>query len=86
MMNPPYDERLAVDDVKAFYQSIGDRLKQAYAGYEAWIISSNMAALKSIGLRASRRLTLFNGPLECKFMKFELYEGSRKRPAEDKPA
>lgn len=79
IMNPPYDERLAVDDVKAFYQSIGDRLKQAYAGYEAWIISSNVGALKSVGLRASRRLTLFNGPLECKFMKFELYEGSRKR-------
>ncbi|PHN02681.1 RNA methyltransferase [Flavilitoribacter nigricans DSM 23189 = NBRC 102662] len=79
IMNPPYDERLAVEDVKAFYQSIGDRLKQAYAGYEAWIISSNLDAMKSIGLRASRRLTLFNGPLECKYMKFELYEGSRKR-------
>lgn len=83
IMNPPYDERLAVDDVKAFYQSIGDRLKQAYAGYEAWIISSNVGALKSVGLRASRRLTLFNGPLECKFMKFELYEGSKKRKAVD---
>lgn len=79
MMNPPYDERLSVEDIKAFYKSIGDRLKQTYTGYEAWIISSNMTGLKSIGLRASRRLTLYNGPLECKFMKFELYEGSKKR-------
>lgn len=79
IMNPPYDERLPVEDVKAFYSSIGDQLKQAYAGYEAWIISSNLEAMKSIGLRASRRLTLYNGPLECKFMKFELYEGSRKQ-------
>lgn len=78
IMNPPYDERLPVEDVQAFYRSIGDRLKQAYTGYEAWIISSNLPAMKSIGLRASRRLTLYNGPLECKFMKFELYEGSRK--------
>jgi putative N6-adenine-specific DNA methylase len=78
MMNPPYDERLNVADIQAFYKSIGDRLKQEYSGYEAWIISSNVAALKSIGLRASRRMTLFNGPLECKFMKFEMYEGSKK--------
>lgn len=79
IMNPPYDERLPVEDVKAFYRAIGDRLKQAYTGYEAWIISSNLEAVKSIGLRASRRMTLFNGPLECKYMKFELYEGSRKK-------
>lgn len=78
MMNPPYDERLQIADIQAFYKSIGDQLKQEYAGYEAWIISSNITALKSIGLRASRRITLFNGPLECKFMKFELYEGSKK--------
>ncbi|MCB0634168.1 MAG: THUMP domain-containing protein [Saprospiraceae bacterium] len=78
MMNPPYDERLNVDDVQAFYKSIGDRLKQMYSGYDAWIISSNVDALKSIGLRASRRITLYNGPLECKFMKFEMYQGSKK--------
>lgn len=79
MMNPPYDERLQIADIQAFYKMIGDQMKQHYAGYEAWIISSNLDALKSIGLRASRRITLFNGPLECKFLKFEMYEGSRKR-------
>lgn len=78
MMNPPYDERMTEADIQAFYQMIGDQLKQSFAGYEAWLISSNSKALKSIGLRASRRLILFNGPLECRFLKYELYEGSKK--------
>jgi len=79
IMNPPYDERLSVADTEAFYQSIGDQLKQSFAGYTAWIISSNKEALKNIGLRTSRKMTLYNGPLECKFQKYELYAGSRKK-------
>lgn len=86
MMNPPYDERLPIADSQAFYKMIGDRFKQAYAGYEAWVISSNAAAMKSIGLRPSRKITLYNGPLECRLMKFEMYEGSRKRPAGEEQA
>ena len=78
IMNPPYDERMPLPDVKVFYKMIGDRLKQAYSGYEAWIITSNQDAMKSIGLRTSRRITLFNGPLECKYLKYELYQGSKK--------
>ncbi|MEZ5039278.1 MAG: THUMP domain-containing protein [Saprospiraceae bacterium] len=78
MLNPPYDERLERSDINALYKAIGDRLKQSYSGWEAWLISSNMAALKYIGLRPSRKIPLFNGPLECKFHKFELYRGSKK--------
>ncbi len=75
--NPPYDERLKEAEIEAFYKMIGDRLKQAFAGYEAWLISSNEGALKHIGLRASKKITLYNGALACKFQKYELYEGSR---------
>lgn len=78
VMNPPYDERLGIDDIKVFYKEIGDRLKQAFSGYQAWIISSNPEAVKSIGLKSSRKYVLFNGPLECRFLGFDLYEGSRK--------
>lgn len=76
--NPPYDERLKMDDIAAFYKSIGDRLKQQWAGWDAWMISSNREALKQVGLRASRKITLFNGALECSFQKFELYEGTKR--------
>ncbi|MCB0529702.1 MAG: class I SAM-dependent RNA methyltransferase [Saprospiraceae bacterium] len=76
--NPPYDERLKLEDTAAFYKGIGDRLKKSWTGWDAWLISSNREALKNIGLRPSRKITLFNGALECSFQKFDLYEGSKK--------
>ena len=76
--NPPYGERLKPDDIIQLYKSIGDGLKQKYAGYNAWVISSHFDALKFVGLRPSRRIPLFNGPLECKFVNFQVYEGSKK--------
>lgn len=78
VMNPPYDARLEERNIEGLYQMIGDRLKQAFRGYTAWIISANMEAMKSLGLRTSRRIPLFNGPLECRFVQVELYEGTRK--------
>jgi len=76
--NPPYDERIQIEDNEAFYKAIGDRFKQAFQGYTAWLISSNLSAIKRVGLRPSKKLTLFNGKLECKFLKYELYGGSKK--------
>ncbi|MCR9289527.1 MAG: THUMP domain-containing protein [Bacteroidetes bacterium] len=78
MMNPPYDERLEIDDINAFYKRIGDQMKKEFSGWNAWIISSNIPALKRVGLKPSRRIALFNGSLECKFYKFEMYRGSKK--------
>lgn len=77
VMNPPYGERLPIDEINAFYKMMGDQLKKNFEGYQAWIISSNVDAMKKIGLAASKRLNLFNGALECKFHKFELYKGTR---------
>ncbi len=77
VFNPPYDERLQVDAEK-LYASIGSTLKHGYPGTEAWMITSNMEALKHVGLRPSRRIKLYNGKLESKLVKYEMYEGSRK--------
>jgi putative N6-adenine-specific DNA methylase len=71
--NPPYDERMEIDDIIAFYKKIGDVLKKKYTGYEAWVISSDLRALKFIGLHPSKKITVFNGPLECRFVRFTLY-------------
>ncbi|MEL7122878.1 MAG: THUMP domain-containing protein [Bacteroidota bacterium] len=81
--NPPYDERLPIKDTEALYKMIGDRLKQHFAGYTAWIISSSMEGFKSFGLRPSRKIKLYNGPLECRFQKYELYAGSKKKKFQD---
>jgi len=78
ILNPPYGERMHKEDISELYKRIGDTLKKRFAGWQAWMISSNMEALKHVGLRPSRRITLYNGALECKFMKFDLYEGTKK--------
>lgn len=77
MFNPPYGERLPVD-VKEFYAQIGDTLKQGYSNTNAWFITSNLEGLKSVGLRPSRKIKLFNGKLESRLVKYEMYEGSKK--------
>lgn len=77
VMNPPYGERLHEADIHALYKTIGDTLKKRFAGSHAWIISSNQEALKHVGLRASRKIILFNGALKCTLAGYELYEGRR---------
>lgn len=71
--NPPYDERLKLEDSLAFYQMIGNTLKRKYSGWEAWIISGDLQSVKFIGLKPSRKITVFNGPIECRFLRFTLY-------------
>jgi len=78
VFNPPYGERLNVD-VPTFYGKIGDALKQGYPGTNAWFITSNLEALKFVGLRPSRKIKVFNGKLESRLVKYEMYEGSKKR-------
>lgn len=78
IMNPPYGERIEQEDIVGFYKSFGDSLKKNYGGYDAWIISSDLNAMKFIGLKPTRKIAVFNGPLECRFMKFSIYEGSKK--------
>ncbi len=78
LLNPPYDERIKMEDTNAFYKQIGDKLKKDFGGWTAWIISSNLDAIKSIGLHPSKKMTLYNASLECKLLKYELYSGSKK--------
>ncbi len=75
--NPPYGERIG-ENVDELYKTFGDTLKEKYDGWNAWIISSNLSALKKVGLRPSRKIKLFNASLECKFMKYEMYKGTKK--------
>ena len=77
VFNPPYGERLQINE-EEFYKSIGDTLKQNYPGTNAWFISSNLEALKSVGLRPSKKIKVFNGKLESRLVKYEMYEGSKK--------
>jgi putative N6-adenine-specific DNA methylase len=77
LFNPPYGERLNVD-THELYTSIGDTFKKNYAGCSAWLITSDMEAVNSIHLKHTRRIKIFNGNLECRFLKYEMYDGSKK--------
>jgi putative N6-adenine-specific DNA methylase len=75
--NPPYDKRIKLQDDVAFYSDMGTRLKHFWEGYDAWIISSNLSALKRIGLRPNRNIILYNGPDESKLVHLPLYRGKK---------
>ncbi len=77
VFNPPYGERLDID-MESFYKNIGDTLKQGFPGTNAWLITSNIDALKKVGLKTSRKIKLFNAHLESRLVKYEMYEGSKK--------
>lgn len=78
MFNPPYGERMEVE-IPKLYSSIGDTLKQGYSDTDAWIITSDMHGLKHVGLRTSKKIKLYNGKLETRFVKYEMYKGSKKQ-------
>lgn len=77
VFNPPYGERLDIE-MERFYREIGDTLKNNYPNTNAWFITANLEALKFVGLRPSRKIKLFNGSLEARLVKYEMYEGSKK--------
>lgn len=77
VFNPPYGERLNIE-MEEFYGLIGDTLKQKYSGTDAWFITSNLEALKFVGLRPSRKIKVFNSHLESRLVKYVMYEGSKK--------
>jgi len=73
VINPPYDLRIATENIDELYQKIGDTLKNKFNQSEAWIISGNQTAIKQIGLKYAQKIRLFNGPLECTYRQYELY-------------
>lgn len=78
IINPPYGERLEEQDIIKLYSTIGDSLKRNFKGYKAWIISSDFYALKHVGLKPSKKITVYNGPLECRYVCFDIFEGRHK--------
>jgi putative N6-adenine-specific DNA methylase len=76
--NPPYGERISTSDIFELYSMIGERLKHAFAGYNAWILSYKDECFESIGLRPKQKIKLMNGELDCQYRCYELFEGKNK--------
>ena len=76
--NPPYGERISTEDLLGLYKMIGERLKHAFAGNDAWILSYRDECFDQIGLKPSIKVELYNGALECQFRKYQLFDGKYK--------
>ena len=80
LMNPPYGERMGeAEALAAWYPQLGDWLKQRFAGWDAWILTGDLQGIRSIGLAPSRKIPLFNGPIECRLLRYEMVAGARRR-------
>lgn len=77
--NPPYGERIKIEDLNALYEKLGNTFKNVYGeNCEVWLITSDFEAMKHIGLHPSRKIQLYNGSLDCRLLQFKLYSGSKK--------
>jgi putative N6-adenine-specific DNA methylase len=78
-INPPYGQRLQPERLEELYGMIGTTLKHNFHGNTVWIITSGKDLINKIGLKHGERHTLFNGPIECTLLKYEMYRGTRKK-------
>ncbi|MBC7956437.1 MAG: class I SAM-dependent RNA methyltransferase [Cytophagales bacterium] len=92
MINPPYGERIDVagkaarpsaqdrDTPDDFFPRLATHWKRAYtqhpAGWTAWVLSPDMKLPSAMRLKESRRVPMWNGPIECRLFRFDLVAGS----------
>ena len=74
VMNPPYGMRMGGgESLELLYRKIGEVFKRRFTGWTAYLLAGDLELAKLVGLKPSRRFVLFNGPLECRLLKYELY-------------
>lgn len=78
VLNPPYGERMDKEDIDELYKNLGDAFKQNWKGFACHMITGNLSALKKVGLRSTSKVVLYNGSIECRLARFDIYEGSKK--------
>lgn len=72
--NPPYGERLGdATELGDFYKLLGDVFKQRFKGWTAFVLTGNKELAKRVGLKAARRIPVYNGSIACTLLKYELY-------------
>lgn len=76
--NPPYGGRITDDNLLVLYKTLGDVFKKYYPGCTAWVLTANKEASHKIGLHPTRKIPLFNGALECRFLRYVMYSGTKK--------
>ncbi len=81
VINPPYGERLEEgEDLGPLYQSLGDLWKQEFPHWTAWLLTGSEEGLKKVGLRPTRKVSVYNGSIQCKFLQYVMYPRNPKVP------
>jgi len=79
LLNPEYGMRLGdTTELEEIYKRMGDFFKQKCAGYAAHIFTGNTNLAKKVGLRTSKKLPFFNGTIECRLLRYDIYAGSKR--------
>jgi putative N6-adenine-specific DNA methylase len=91
MLNPPYGERIAPKGQGSataregfagggtpaeFFGALATHWKHHYAGWTAWLLSPEPRLPTLMRLKESRRVPLWNGPIECRLFRFEMTAGA----------
>ncbi len=85
--NPPYGVRVGEQEALAdFYKQFGSALKHRFPGWRVYLLTANLRLPSLLRLAESRRIPLFNGPLECRLMEFRMVAGSMRRRSPSRPA
>lgn len=72
--NPPYGARLGEEDnLRDVYRDLGHSLKHNFKGWNAWILSGNKDLIMDLKLKSTRKHFVYNGPIECRFLKYEMF-------------
>jgi putative N6-adenine-specific DNA methylase len=93
VLNPPYGERIEVGGVTRgresaqteqggeFFAQLASHWKKHFAGWTAWVLTPDMQLPKRMRLKESRRVPMWNGPIECRLFRFDMVAGSARERA-----
>ncbi len=74
VVNPPYGERLGdVERLQKTYKELGSLFKNHFRGWDCWVLSGNAELTKSLSLKSTQQIDIFNGPIKCKFLHYPMY-------------
>ncbi len=101
LLNPPYGERIGTAGVAGrtqrgrerpetegdadFFVQLAAHWKRHYAGWTAWVLTPDLKLPTRMRLKESRRMPMWNGPIECRLFRFDMVAGSARRAPDAAP-
>lgn len=74
IINPPYGARIGDEDnLRDVYRDLSFTLKHRFKGWDAWILSGNKELIADLKLKSTRKHFVFNGNIECRFLKYSMF-------------